>query len=86
MHQCKQYKQTVYTDACLPKNAPSGSKHIENIKKNKNLNINLENVHFVGLYFITNMHTYIFSSSFGSHHKQEISVFLKTSRPAVGPT
>jgi hypothetical protein len=48
---------TVYTDAChnciynrFPENEPSVSKYIEDIKKNKNSNINLGNVHIIGLY------------------------------------
>jgi hypothetical protein len=35
----------------LPEDEPTGSKHVEDIKF-KNQNINLENVHFVGLYCI----------------------------------
>ena len=36
----------------LPEDEPSGSKHIEDVKKIKNLNINFEKVHFVGVYCI----------------------------------
>jgi len=36
----------------LPEDKPSGSKRVEDIKKNKNQNINLGNVYFFGLYFI----------------------------------
>jgi len=53
--------KTAYTTACKqklchactynrhPEDEPSGSKHIENIVKN--LNINVTKVHFVGLYY-----------------------------------
>jgi len=43
-------------------------------------------VHFVGLYCITNIHTFTFSSAFGSQDGQEIFLFSKTSRPVLGPT
>ena len=47
----------------LPEDEPSGSKHVEdNEKKNKNENINLENMHFVGWYCIA----YLISLSYGS--------------------
>ena len=65
MHQYKQYRtqsstyKTTYADICettvpylyinrLPEDEPSRSKHVEDIKI-KNLNIHLENVHFVGV-------------------------------------
>jgi hypothetical protein len=36
---------------CLPEDEPMGSNHVEDVKI-KNYNINLEIVHFIGLYFI----------------------------------
>jgi hypothetical protein len=97
MHQYKQFKQTACTGACntycvltiydrLPIDEPSGLKYVGEIKKNRNQNINLENMHFVGLCCITNIHTCTFSSAFGSQHGQEIFLFSKTSRRIVGPT
>jgi len=46
----------------LPEDEPSGSKHVDDIEKIKNENINLENVHFVGWYCIA----YLISLSYGS--------------------
>jgi hypothetical protein len=43
------YQTCIYRYNCLPEGEPSGSKQGEDIKK---LNINLEKMHFVGLYFI----------------------------------
>ena len=36
----------------LPEDKTSGSKHVDDINNLKNYNINLEKVHFVGLYCI----------------------------------
>ena len=44
------YHNCIYNR--LPEDEPSGSKHVEDIKKIKNLNINLGNMYFVGLYCI----------------------------------
>jgi hypothetical protein len=47
---CKIYRTvTLYTYNYLPEDEPSGSKHVEDIRK---LKINLGNVHFDRLYFI----------------------------------